>query len=89
VRDSPRPPQSVALFGHQGIARDDPDFFPAFVLNQILGGSAIPSRLMQEVRVERGLTYGVYSYLGLARIRADHGMGGFPPPTTWWPRRSR
>jgi zinc protease len=59
-------PQSVALFGHQGIARDDPDFFPAFVLNQILGGGNFRSRLMQEVRVERGLTYGVYSYLGLA-----------------------
>lgn len=59
-------PQSVALFGHQGIARDDEDFFPAFVLNQILGGGNFRSRLMQEVRVERGLTYGVYSYLGLS-----------------------
>jgi len=59
-------PQSVALFGHQGIARDDEDFFPAFVLNQILGGGNFRSRLMQEVRVERGLTYGVYSFLGLA-----------------------
>jgi zinc protease len=58
-------PQSVALFGHAGIARDDPDFFPAFVLNQILGGGNFGSRLMQEVRVERGLTYGVYSFLGL------------------------
>ncbi len=59
-------PQSVALFGHQGIARNDPDFFPAFVLNQVLGGGNFRSRLMQEVRVERGLTYGVYSFLGLS-----------------------
>lgn len=59
-------PQSVALFGHEGIERDDPDFFPAFVLNQVLGGGNFRSRLMQEVRVERGLTYGVYSYLGLS-----------------------
>jgi len=59
-------PQSVALFGHEGIARDDPDFFPAFVLNQVLGGGNFRSRLMQEVRVERGLTYGVYSFLGLS-----------------------
>jgi zinc protease len=59
-------PQSVALFGHEGIARDDPDFFPAFVLNQIIGGGNFRSRLMQEVRVERGLTYGVYFYLGLS-----------------------
>lgn len=57
-------PQSVALFGHEGIARQDPDFFPAFVLNQILGGGSFDSRLMREVRVERGLTYGIYSFLG-------------------------
>ncbi|SEO72680.1 zinc protease [Salinihabitans flavidus] len=56
-------PQSVAVFGHQGIARDDPDFFAAYVLNHILGGRGFESRLMQEVREKRGLTYGVYSYL--------------------------
>jgi zinc protease len=59
-------PQSVAVFGHQGIARDDPDFFPAFVLNQVLGGGGFQTRLMREVRVERGLTYGIYSFLGLS-----------------------
>ena len=67
-------PQSVALFAHEGIARDDPDFFPAFVLNQILGGGNFNSRLMQEVRVERGLTYGVYSFLGLSEYGQT--MGG-------------
>ena len=56
-------PQSVAVFGHEGIDRDDPEFFEAFVLNQILGGSNFSSRLMNEVREKRGLTYGVYSYL--------------------------
>ncbi len=56
-------PQSVALFGHSGIKRDDPDFFAAFVMNQILGGGNFSSRLMVEVREKRGLTYGVYSYL--------------------------
>ncbi|MEM6659049.1 MAG: pitrilysin family protein [Pseudomonadota bacterium] len=56
-------PQSVALFGQQGIDRDDPDFFAAFVLNHILGGGGFESRLMQEVREKRGLTYGVASYL--------------------------
>jgi zinc protease len=59
-------PQSVAVFGHAGIARDDPDFFAAFVLNQIMGGGNFRSRLMQEVRVERGLTYGIGTYLSLA-----------------------
>ena len=56
-------PQSVAIFGHQGIARHDPDFFPAFVLSEVLGGGGYSSRLMEEVREKRGLTYGVYSYL--------------------------
>lgn len=56
-------PQSVALFGHAGIERDDDDFFAAFILNEILGGSGVESRLMREVREKRGLTYGVYSYL--------------------------
>lgn len=56
-------PQSVAVFGHEGIERDDPDFFAAFVMNQVLGAGGFGSRLMQEVREKRGLTYGVYSYL--------------------------
>jgi len=56
-------PQSVALFGHVGIERDDPDFFAAFILNQIMGAGGFESRLMSEVREKRGLTYGVYSYL--------------------------
>jgi len=56
-------PQSVAVFGHAGIDQDDDDFFAARVLNQVLGGGSFESRLTQEVRVERGLTYGVYSFL--------------------------
>lgn len=56
-------PQSVALFGHAGIKRDDEDFFAAYILNQILGGSGFDSRLMTEVRENRGLTYGIRSYL--------------------------
>lgn len=56
-------PQSVALFGHAGIDRDDPDFFAAFLLNHILGGGGFESRLMQEVREKRGLTYGISTFL--------------------------
>ncbi|OED48500.1 zinc protease [Rhodobacteraceae bacterium (ex Bugula neritina AB1)] len=56
-------PQSVALFGQKGIEREHPDFFTAFVMNQILGGGSFETRLMAEVREKRGLTYGVYSYL--------------------------
>jgi zinc protease len=56
-------PQSVVLFGHGGIARSDPDFIPAFVLDHILGGGGFGSRLMDEAREKRGLTYGIYTYL--------------------------
>ncbi|MEO1721511.1 MAG: pitrilysin family protein [Pseudomonadota bacterium] len=56
-------PQSVAIFGHAGIPRDDPDYIPAFVMNYILGGGGFSSRLMTEVREKRGLAYGVYAYL--------------------------
>ena len=56
-------PQSSVLFGHSGIARFDPDFFPAFVLNEVLGAGGFRSRLMREVRVERGLTYGISTWL--------------------------
>lgn len=62
-------PQSTALFGHRGLERDDPDFFAAFVLNQILGGGNFRSRLMQQIRVERGLTYGISTFL----VLFDHG----------------
>ena len=56
-------PQSVVLFGQPGIARDDPDFFPAYVLNHILGGGGFGSRLTDEVREKRGLTYGISTSL--------------------------
>jgi zinc protease len=58
-------PQSVAIFGQKGIERTDPDFFAAYVMNQVLGSGGFGSRLMDEVREKRGLTYGVYSYLVL------------------------
>ncbi|WP_299202640.1 pitrilysin family protein [uncultured Tateyamaria sp.] len=61
-------PQSVALFGQAGIEQDDPDFFAARVLNQVIGAGGFESRLMTEVREKRGLTYGVYSFL----VPQDH-----------------
>jgi zinc protease len=68
-------PQSTAIFGHAGIARDDPDFIPAFVMNRVLGGGGFASRLMEEVREKRGLAYSVYSYLS-ARDEAALYLGG-------------
>ncbi len=67
-------PQSVAVFGQKGIKQDDPDFFAALILNHVLGGGGFESRLMQEVREKRGLTYGIYSYLA-SRDLAETYMG--------------
>lgn len=67
-------PQSVAVFAQPGVGRHHPDFFAAFVMNHILGGSGFSSRLTQEVREKRGLTYGVYSYL--APMDLAHFIGG-------------
>jgi len=52
-------PQAVVTFGGQGIARNDPDFMAAYIVNHILGGGSFSSRLYREVREKRGLAYGV------------------------------
>ncbi|MBI3903549.1 MAG: insulinase family protein [Nitrosomonadales bacterium] len=54
--------QSHILIGAPGVARNDPDYFPLYVGNYILGGGGFVSRLMEEVREKRGLAYSVYSY---------------------------
>ena len=62
VQDFPTP-QATVYFGQLGITRDDPDFFAAYILNEILGGGRFTARLMTEVREKRGLTYGIGTYL--------------------------
>jgi zinc protease len=54
--------QSHILIGVPGMSRNDPDYFPLYVGNYILGGGGFVSRLMNEVREKRGLAYSVYSY---------------------------
>jgi len=56
-------PQSVVMFGHGALKRDDPEFYAAIVMNHILGGGTFSSRLYTEVREKRGLAYSVTSYL--------------------------
>jgi zinc protease len=56
-------PQPTILFGLPGIMRADPDFIPGYVANYILGGGGFSSRLTDEVRVKRGLTYGISTAL--------------------------
>jgi zinc protease len=54
--------QSHVLVGMVGMARSDPDYFPLFVGNYVLGGGGFDSRLMREVRDKRGYAYSAYSY---------------------------
>ena len=54
--------QSNIVQGMPVLTRDDPDYFPLYVGNHILGGSGFSSRLMQEIRENRGLSYSVYSF---------------------------
>jgi zinc protease len=56
-------PQSFIVLGQQGVKRDDPDWFAASLVNYVLGGGGFNSRLMEEVREKRGLTYGIYTAL--------------------------
>jgi len=52
-------PQTSILFGTPALKRDDPDFMAAYIVNHIMGGGSLSSRLYHEVREKRGLAYSV------------------------------
>jgi zinc protease len=54
--------QSHIMSGLPGIRRGDPDYFPLYVGNHVLGGGGFVSRITEEVRTKRGLAYSAYSY---------------------------
>ncbi|OYW42783.1 MAG: hypothetical protein B7Z38_03870 [Rhodobacterales bacterium 12-64-8] len=58
-------PQTLVMFSGPGITRQDPDFYAAYLLNYILGGNGMSSRLADEIREKRGLTYGIASGLSI------------------------
>jgi zinc protease len=60
IVDRPGSAQSNIMLGNLGITRHSPDFFPFLVANEILGGS-FNSRLIADVREEKGYAYGIYS----------------------------
>ncbi|WP_414576111.1 M16 family metallopeptidase [Anabaena sp. CCY 9402-a] len=64
--------QAITYMGYTGIKRQDPRFYQALVLNQILGGDTLSSRLGAEVRDRQGLTYGIYSH-----FQAEKDFGTF------------
>ena len=53
--------QSITLMGYKGIDRKDPLYYAAMVLNEIVGGDTLSSRLGNKIRDHLGLTYGIYS----------------------------
>ncbi len=60
--------QTHILVGQPGVKRGDPDYFPLYVGNHILGGGGMVSRLFEEVREKRGLSYSAYSYFSPMRF---------------------
>ena len=67
--------QSHLRLGQPGLTRNDPDYFALYVGNYILGGGGLVSRLSQEVREKRGLSYSVYSYFSPMRMRGPFIIG--------------
>jgi zinc protease len=67
--------QAQVLIGQPGYKRDDPDFFALLVGNQILGGGGFTSRLTNEVREKRGLTYSIYSGFSPGRHAGSFTLG--------------
>jgi zinc protease len=57
-------PQPTAMFGLPGMLRSDPDYLAGYVANHIIGGGDFSSRLTNEVREKRGLTYGISTSFG-------------------------
>ncbi len=73
--DRPNSAQTLLTFTNLGIRRTDPDFFPLTVANYILGGS-FNSRLNQDLREEKGYTYGVSSGISAPKYPGTWTMGG-------------
>jgi len=62
-------PQAVLRMGHLGVAKNDPDWPALDVFDSVLGGNGFSSRLMREVRSNRGLAYSVASLVSGGRSR--------------------
>jgi zinc protease len=54
--------QANIILGHQGVSRNNPDYYALTVMNYILGGGGFSSRLVEEIRIKRGLAYSVDSF---------------------------
>ncbi len=69
-------PQSLVTFVGPAMKRESPDFYTAVVLNYTFGGGGFESRLMKDLRVDKGLTYGVYTQVsGEEKLQTWSGGG--------------
>ena len=57
-------PQAMLTWTFPGMRRSDPEWYPAMVMNHVLGGGGFTARLMKKIRSDEGLTYGVRTQLG-------------------------
>lgn len=68
-------PQANIFLGHFGVRRNHPDQFKLEILNYVLGGGGFSSRLMRELRSNRGWTYGIYGGVMTGRDRGPFMIG--------------
>ena len=61
--------QANIILGHEGVGRENPDYYAIQVMNYILGGGGFSSRALDSIRNERGLAYSVYSYFSAEKQR--------------------
>jgi zinc protease len=67
--------QANIILGHGGIKRDNPDYYTVSVMNYILGGGGFASRLMQNIREEKGLAYDIHSFFSADRYGGSFRVG--------------
>ncbi len=70
IVDRPGSAQSNIVLTNLGVKRDDPDYFPLIVMNQVLGAGA-SSRVFMNLREEKGYTYGAYTRLETKKLTGD------------------
>jgi zinc protease len=67
--------QANIILGHVGVSRDDPDYYSVSVMNYILGGGGFASRLMKNIRDDKGLVYSIHSYFAANRYGGRFQVG--------------
>ena len=77
---SPGKSQTDVVYALPGLARTAPDYNAAMMMNYVLGGGSLSSRLMDSLRDQQGLVYGVYSGLTRGHRRRPHSGPGRDQP---------